>query len=299
LRETLTNFDVAKAKLAHEADRAMLLGIINELFLEKDAPVDSDAHAERSGHASSSAEKAEKIGHTLREHMTGQSSPKSIGPNAVSLEEKEEGQVKEEEKVNSTTDDGLAAFNHNIKVNVRDQLPTVGIQSWCILGYQTTVLLGSLTTLMYRSLFYFFDFWGFVKTGSGESLLDRFQQSNINVPLEYKDWRSIFSLVYMTFVINPFQMFLIFAHLKIWLTLHAWSKWPQWTNYAFFMTGFLIIQAGICLPMLIKLNMTNLWFDLVTGDGDQYKIYYQPVSGPTLLFLLKNKIDAIVFTRFK
>ena len=97
----------------------------------------------------------------------------------------------------------------------------------------------------------------------------------------------------MIFVINPFQIFLIWAHLKFWLTLHAWSKLPRWTNYAFFFTAFLIIQGVLCLPWLFNQNVLDAFFELVQGENDQYTLFYQPLSGTSALFLLKKRTCCI------
>ena len=74
-------------------------------------------------------------------------------------------EVTEERQENGTIDDGLAAFNHSVKVNVRDQLPTTGIRSWCIIGYKAAVLVGALASLQYRALCDFHDFWAWRQTG--------------------------------------------------------------------------------------------------------------------------------------
>jgi hypothetical protein len=89
----------------------------------------------------------------------------------------------------------------------------------------------------------------------------------------------------MVFVINPFTIFLIWAHVRFWLTLHAWSKLPRWTNYAFFFPAFLFIQLVISLPWLFNQNIMDLFFTLVQGDKDHYTLYYQPMSCTTGLFL--------------
>ena len=73
---------MAKAKVPNEDDRGLLLGIIGELFQEQGAPLDADASAGNLGHANVPAEQQgkrgsaqERIGHRLREHITGQQSP--------------------------------------------------------------------------------------------------------------------------------------------------------------------------------------------------------------------------------
>ena len=81
----------------------------------------------------------------------------------------------------------------------------------------------------------------------------------------------VIGLAYMIFVMNPFYFFLIFAHLKFWLTLYEWSKWPRWTNYAFFLTAFLVIQFVIALPWNLSQNLYNLFFELGVGTDKQLK----------------------------
>ena len=100
-------------------------------------------------------------------------------------------------------------------------------------------------------------------------------------------------------MINPFQIFLLFVHLKFWLALYEWSKWPRWTNYAFFLTAFLVIQSVLALPWNLNQNVINLFSELCVGTDQinrqtltQYNLWYQPLSGSTSLFLLKNNIQA-------
>jgi hypothetical protein len=333
LRETLTHFDVGKAKLASETDRVVLLGIINELFQKQDAPLDADASADNLGHAGVSAEQhgkrgsaEERIGHRLRDHITGQQSPGPV-KQAADDPEADDQEVDDEEDLpqiassiqfpsseqiaapadeNGTTDDGLAAFNHCMKVSVRNQLPTTGIRSWSIVGYKTTVLLGALAMVQYRSLCDTLDSWGYQRTGADDKL-SSFLSSGIWVGISgipYDNWRSIVGVAFMVFVTNPFVIFMIFAHIRLWLALHAWSKLPRWTNYAFFLIAFLVIQSVLAVPWMFNQNVMNLWFELIIGDSktsstNQYKIFYQPLSGSTALFLLKNNIHAPSFMDLK
>ena len=171
LRDTLSNFDVANAKLGSEADRGLLLSVINELFQAKDAPVDAIAPVDANS-------PAEQIGHALHGHMTGTHSPVSAKQEAGDSPESQKG---------CAADGGLAAFNRSIRVNVRSQLPTTGIRSWCIFRYTTTVLFGSVATLHYRSLFDFQDSWGYVKTGN--AAFDANQTPALFAP--YRDFRSV------------------------------------------------------------------------------------------------------------
>jgi hypothetical protein len=95
-------------------------------------------------------------------------------------------------------------------------------------------------------------------------------------------------LAYITLVLNPFLVFLAFAHVKFWLALHEWSKWPRWTSYAIFCLLYLVVNAVLCLNVLIFQNVANLIFDMIVGVQNQYRIWYQPLAGVTVAFLLKN-----------
>jgi hypothetical protein len=171
LRDTLSNFDVANAKLGSEADRGVLLSVINELFQAKDAPVDAIAPVDANSVAT-------QIGHALHGHITGTHSPGSAKQEAGDSPESQKG---------CSADGGLAAFNHSIRVNVRSQLPTTGIRSWRIFRYTTAVLFASVASLHYQSLFDFQDDWGFVKTGN--AAFDANQTPSLFAP--YRDFRSV------------------------------------------------------------------------------------------------------------
>ena len=171
LRDTLSNFDVANAKLGSEADRGLLLSIISELFQAKDAPVDAIALVDANS-------PAEQIGHALHGHITGTHSPGSAKQEAGDSPESPKG---------CAADGGLAAFNHSIRVNVRSQLPTTGVRSWSIFRYTTAVLFGSVASLHYQSLFDFQDSWGYVKTGN--AAFDANQTPALFAP--YRDFRSV------------------------------------------------------------------------------------------------------------
>jgi hypothetical protein len=204
LRNTLNNFDVAKAKLAQENDRALLLGIINELFTEQaadlnqlgDAPMDQQSNTIQDNMASASGSQSPKVAsdvslkleaqdvfsQNMRE--AGEKLPEGQSSNSKHSAHQEPGST------------GLAAFNRSIKVNVQHQLPTTGPRSWCVLGYKTTVLLSAIIAVQYRSLFDFHDFWGYEKTGSGNpgglpaggTGISPFA---LDVLVVYKNWRSI------------------------------------------------------------------------------------------------------------
>jgi hypothetical protein len=267
LRDTLANFDVANAKLGSEADRGLLLSVINELFHAKDAPVDAIAPVDADS-------PAEQIGHALHGHIMGKQSPGSV---------KEEAGVSLDAQKGGAADGGLAAFNNSIKVNVRNQLPTTGIRSWCVIGYATAVLFGCIGGVQYRPLFDFQDQWGYVKTAASDS----FDSNAIPAPFApYKDWRSVVSVAYMMLVLNPFQIFLIFAHLKFWLTLYEWSKWPRWTNYAIFCVLYLFVTCVLYADVMINQNVCNLIFDMMLGEQDQYRIWYQPLAGTTAALIV-------------
>ena len=167
--------------------------------------MDADASAEQQGRRGSLEE---RIGHRLGEHIIGQQSPGPVKQEADDQEaddqeadDEEAGklehavqtyvmeagdshEVTEERHENGTIDDGLAAFNHSVKVNVRDQLPTTGIRSWCIVGYKTSVLVGALASVQYRALCDFHDFWGWHQTGDSGVSLGMRESTYRQIPLQ-------------------------------------------------------------------------------------------------------------------
>ena len=99
-------------------------------------------------------------------------------------------------------------------------------------------------------------------------------------------------------MLNPFLVFLYNAHVKFWLALHEWSKWPRWASYAIFCPLYLVVVAVLCLDALIFQNIANLIFDMIVGVQNQYRIWYQPLAGATVAFLLKNWLLHFKFAKW-
>jgi hypothetical protein len=252
LRDTLTNFNVAETKLGKENDRGLLLGIINELFVEEDAN-EEDAALRTPLNANAAAE---RIGHALHTHIIeGSQSPNRQSVDSsipiaepVKIIMPAEGPADATDAGGISKDNaGLSAFNRSLQVNVRHQLPTTGIRSWAILGYKTSVLCAAVIRYSYGALFDYQDVWGFIKTDSalstfqstglyglgslGEGFLSRTtrigsnmlnpqtfaQLENSSVIAPYQNWRSVAGLMYTMLILNPFQLFCGFARIKLWL----------------------------------------------------------------------------------
>jgi hypothetical protein len=307
LRSTLANFDVVNTNLGIEKDRALLLGIIDQLFTEQDADdrvvvLDGAFVADAphpGGHLSPHTRQAHEVAHQVAHLVTSQQQPGQDEIHSVQHDQSEAHTLVDQPEAHTpvtghhidspaiTTHQsrcqvvmpsGLAAFNRSVRTDVYNQLPITGVRSWNIFGYCTAVLLDA-TWLAYS----IYDAWGFIQTGDSPGA------SDVVARFAYQNMRSVFALAYYILVMNPFLLFFFSAQIKLFLWLYELSGLPRWANYAIFLPVYLFVELILGLRVLVAQNILNLVVvDLMAGattDPNKHAIWYTPFCSAISTFL--------------
>ena len=290
-------FDVRKAKLGVERDRAFLLKVIDQLFEERPA-----GSFVRPGFQMS--DRSLLIQQLSDRQQLGDRSP-TIHVEASDVQlitgEDTDDEIRDEPNathhVNQASTDvyagtvrisGLETFNDELKKRVKSQMPVSGLRALKLFDYLSVVLVyGSISAMT------FFDDWGFVQAG------DPYDSDKIKVwavfhTFPYSNFRSVLGLAYLILVLNPFIAYLICLEVKFLLSCHAWTGWPRWASFAFFLPLLMFFENVLWWRNLLFHNLCDIiCANLIGGaqslptwrsdpePGNRHRIFFVPFYGQT------------------